>query len=95
MPDGAMGEMSDSPRTVLLFCPSMGRRWHPQILSLVFFGPAAFGVYYSAFRPPPCLADFLASGVGLEVVATVLWAVLAAYCCRRVVQALLQLCGFG
>jgi hypothetical protein len=64
-------------------------------MSLVFFGPAAVGVYYSAFRPPPGLAELLAGRVGLEIAATVLWAVLAAYCCRRVVQALLQLCGFG
>jgi len=72
----------------------MGRRGEPQILSLAFFVPAAFGVYYTAFRPPKRLVDFLAGSVGVEVGAVVLWAALAAYCCRRVVQALLHLCGF-
>ena len=73
----------------------MGHRRKAQILSLVFFVPVAVGIYYSAFRPPTGLAEFLASRVGFEIAATVLWAVLAAYCCRRIVQALLQLFGFG
>ncbi|MBN1608375.1 MAG: hypothetical protein JW940_17220 [Polyangiaceae bacterium] len=72
----------------------MGRRGEPQILSLAFFVPAALGVYYTAFRPPARLVDVLTRNVGFEVGAVVLWAALAAYCCRRVVQALLQLCGF-
>jgi hypothetical protein len=72
----------------------MGRRGEPQILSLVFFGPAAFGIYYTAFRPPTRAVQFLAGSMALEVSAIVLWAALAAYCCRRVVQALLHLCGF-
>jgi hypothetical protein len=73
----------------------MGRRGDTQILSLAFFGPAAIAVYYSAFHPPARLASCLAGHVGLDVAAMVVWATLAAYCCRRVVQALLCLCGLG
>jgi hypothetical protein len=72
-----------------------GHRRERQVLGLVFFGSAAAAVYYVAFRPPARLVRVLESQPALEIASTVVWAVLAAYCCRQTVQALLRLCGFG
>ena len=73
----------------------MGRPGDRHILSLALFGPAVVAVYYAAFHPPALLAGYVAGHVGLDVAVVVVWATLAAYCCRRVVQALLCLCGLG
>jgi len=65
-----------------------------EILSLVTFGPAVVIASYLAFRPPEWLSRLLAGNVAVRVTATILCAALVAYGCRRVVQALLRLCGF-
>ncbi|HEY3357023.1 MAG TPA: hypothetical protein VGQ83_27480 [Polyangia bacterium] len=63
-------------------------------LGLAVFGPGVALVYYLAFRPPARLNALLCDHFALNVAATLVMAVLAAYCCRRVVRALLRLCGF-
>ena len=72
-----------------------GHRRERQVLGLVFFGSAAAVVYYLAFRPPGRLARVVEAHPALEIASMILWAILAAYCCRQTVQALLRLCGFG
>jgi hypothetical protein len=64
-------------------------------LSAVFFGLAVALVYYVAFCTPARLLAHLRGHNVLAIGITVLWAILAAYCWRRVVQAVLRLCGFG
>jgi hypothetical protein len=64
------------------------------LLSLAVFGPAAALVYWLAFRPPGGVQRLLGDGSGLGLAVTVAFAAAAAWCCRRVVQALLRLCGF-
>jgi hypothetical protein len=65
-----------------------------EVLSIIAFGPAVFLPSYLAFRPPASLSQFLAAHVAVEVTATILCVAVVAYGCRRVVQALLRLCGF-
>ena len=66
----------------------------PLILSIIAFGPAVVLASYLAFRPPAWVQQLLAGNVAVRVTATILCAALVAYGCRRVVQALLRLCGF-
>jgi hypothetical protein len=65
-----------------------------ELLRIIAFGPAVVLASYLAFRPPASVHRLLAAHVVVEVTATILCAALVAYGCRRVVQALLRLCGF-
>ncbi|MBI5477517.1 MAG: hypothetical protein HY906_01605 [Deltaproteobacteria bacterium] len=65
-----------------------------EILTVVAFGPLVFFVSYLVFHPPAGLSRFLTGHVALNVAATIASAAVVAYGCRRVVQALLRLCGF-
>ena len=65
-----------------------------ELVSVAAFGAAVALVVYLVFRPPADVARFLAAHGALGVAATVVTAAVAAYSCRRVVQALLRLCGF-
>lgn len=71
-----------------------GNRVGPEILSLVTFSPAVVLASYLAFRQPDWVRRLLAANVAVRVAATIVCAALVAYGCRRVVQALLRLCGF-
>ena len=65
-----------------------------EILSVVAIGPVVVLLSYFVFRTPPRVVDFLAGHAVVGVAVTILCAAVAAYACRRVVQALLRLCGF-
>lgn len=72
-----------------------GHRRERQVLGLVFFGSVAASVYVLAFSSPAWIVRLLRACAVLEVTGMVVWAVLAAYSCRKVVESVLRLCGFG
>jgi hypothetical protein len=77
--------------------PSRGGRGSgagAEVLSILGAGAGVVLVAYLVFRPPSWVSQVVAGGGAVTVAWIILCAALVAYGCRRVVQALLRLCGF-
>lgn len=65
-----------------------------EVLTVLAFGPVVAATTYVVFATPAGVSRYLAAHSAVGVAAMVACAALAAYACRRVVQALMRLCGF-